>query len=146
MYQKKISLLLTAALALLLAVSVSFAEGKKECRDQADKFTGEAQKYSAGCQVRGSHHFNDIGCAINFRTELCGLDQVEFDAYSKTYDFNTGNELAMTDAFYVIEAGISTPTGSGVIAFAGREGAIKFVADKGKGKVVDFYELADMGF
>ncbi len=145
MFQRKISILLAIIQVLLLSSTVSFAEEKK-CIDQPEKILDAALKFSANSQVRGPHYFNDIGCAINYRTEQCGLDQADFDSYSKTYDFNTGNELAMTDAFYVIEAGVSTPIGSGVVAFASKEDADKFVADKGKGKVIGFYELADMGF
>ncbi|MCK4911214.1 MAG: nitrous oxide reductase accessory protein NosL [Thermodesulfovibrionales bacterium] len=85
--------------------------------------------------------FSDIGCTVLMRDEMCAMEQIGFDESAVVKDFSTGEETPMSTAYFVVASGVETPLGSGVIAFANRDSAEKFVSDMGKGEVMDYADF-----
>ena len=89
---------------------------------------------------------SDIGCVPIIREDFCASEQMGFDDTAMTVDFANGEALVLRDAFFVIESGIPTPMGTGVVAFGKKEDAQAFVAKSGKGSVIDYEGLLSSSF
>jgi len=85
--------------------------------------------------------FDDIGCALLWREDQCISIQMTFDGTARAYDYYSGEEVLMKDALFVRSASLHTPAGYGIAAFSTREGAEKFLKEKGGEKVLTFDEL-----
>jgi copper chaperone NosL len=54
---------------------------------------------------------------------------------------NSGKWIKLEDAYYAYHKEFWTPMAYGVVSFAKKEDAEKFVAEQGKGEVFDFNQL-----
>jgi copper chaperone NosL len=90
--------------------------------------------------------FDDISCALLFRDELCARDRMEFDYTARVHDYYTEEMLKMTDAVYVIGSPHKTPMDCGVVAFKDRGSAEKFIAEQGKGNIIEFNAVIEINF
>lgn len=127
---------------LILLASPSLA-GEKGC-SQSMEITD--LRFSVTSEVGVPVTFSDIGCAMAWRDFQCFRDQTDFDAHGKVRDYFTEEEIAIVNAFFVLDAGIQTPLGFDVAAFRSREAADKFVAEKGKGTVLTYSDLLERKF
>ena len=103
------------------------------------KFSVEVPK-EAGLGVMS---FNDIACAVIARNGECATRQGMFDSGAKTYDYQSGEEILVEKAYFVMKTDVKTPADFGILAFKDKAEAEKFSAAHGKGKVVKWWELVD---
>jgi hypothetical protein len=87
--------------------------------------------------------FNDIGCAVISRNGECATRQGIFDSSARTYDYQSGEELMLDKAYFVMKTDVKTPKDFGILAFKDKAEAEKFSAAHGMGKVVKWWELVD---
>jgi len=137
-----------ALCTLILAVAGLCAPGplRAEGCSPSAKITDAVKKFSVVVPKAaglGEQSFDDIGCAVASRNEECATRQGMFDGGALTYDYATGEELAVDKAYFVIKTDVATPKGYGVVAFKDRPAAEKFSHEHGKGKVVKWFELVD---
>lgn len=59
----------------------------------------------------------------------------------KGYDYHTSEPVRLSDAFYVIQSGVNTPMGYGIIAFKNRNRAEGFLKESKKGRILSYQEL-----
>lgn len=85
--------------------------------------------------------FDDIGCALLWRDQQCATMQDSFDSNAITHDYYTSEAVNVSDAFYVIDSGVKTPMGYGILSFKTKDDAERFVIDQKKGKVLSYQEL-----
>jgi len=134
-------------LLLLLFAGYSIGgEGEDRCKEKGMSIDDKTKKYSM-FQVNVSKPvaFNDIACGFIWRNEQCTAIQMTFDNTVKAYDYLTGEEIFLKDAFFVTGSEVETPLGSGLIAFKDRESADNFVHEKGKGKVHSYDDILAEG-
>lgn len=144
---RKWTIALNALVVLLFLAPVAGPAQESTCRVCNMKITEKYKKFSVVMpKVSGmeSSAFDDIGCAIAFRNKECATRQSTFDSNAFTYDYGTGEQIAMEKAFFVAGAGAWTPMGYDIVAFKDKEKAEKFVAEKGKGQVLKLYQLVDL--
>jgi hypothetical protein len=89
--------------------------------------------------------FNDIGCAIMWRSMQCTMDQMAFDKNAIAHDYNTGQDVPAAQAFFAVGCGLQTPMGFDVAAFERREDADTFAAGKEGCTVLTYQELLQEG-
>lgn len=132
---------------LVFATSVIAAEESSTCRKCSKKIIEAEKKFSVVMPkvpgMEGSS-FDDIGCAITWRNGECANRQSNFDSNALTFDFGTGEQVAMEKAFYAVGAGVRTPMGFDIVAFKEKAAAEKLVAASGKGRVIKLFELVDL--
>lgn len=92
----------------------------------------------------GPSSYCDIGCAVISRNAECATRQSTFDSNAVVYDFVTGDAVPAEKAFFAFKSGAWTPMGYGIVAFKDKAQAEKFAAERGKVKVVKWFELVDM--
>lgn len=85
--------------------------------------------------------FDDIGCALLWRDQQCATMQDSFDSNAITYDYYTTEVVNMRDAFFVIDSGVNTPMGYGILAFKSKDKAERFLRETHRGKILTFQEL-----
>lgn len=85
--------------------------------------------------------FDDIGCALLWRDQQCATMQDSFDSNAVTYDYYTAEAIKMSDAFFVIDSGVNTPMGYGILAFKSKDEAERFLKESRKGKILNYQEL-----
>lgn len=86
--------------------------------------------------------FDDIGCALIWREELCASKLMSFESNAEVFDYNTAESVAIENASFVVESGVKTPMGYDIIAFRDKQSAERFVAEAGKGNVVPYSKLS----
>ncbi|MEW5746774.1 MAG: nitrous oxide reductase accessory protein NosL [Nitrospirota bacterium] len=86
--------------------------------------------------------FDDIGCALLWRAEQCATKELQFNTNAEVFDFSTGEPVAIEAASFVVDSGVKTPMGYGIVAFKDRQSAERFVAETGKGSVVPYRTLS----
>jgi len=91
----------------------------------------------------GPSHFCDIGCAVQSRNSECATRQMTFDSNAVVYDFLSGEPIPAEKAFFAFKSSYRTPMGYGIVAFKDKTQAEKFAEDRGKGKVIRWFELVD---
>jgi copper chaperone NosL len=102
------------------------------------------QNYAAASVIRSTDGrvrtaaFDDIGCLLNYQNS-----QVD-GGVEQTYvaDYDDGAWLEADEAFYILSSDIRSPMASGIIASRTQAGADR-LADRFKGSVLRFHELAD---
>lgn len=108
--------------------------GTDECSDchmiVSDRRSAAVARSTAGEEAR----FDDLGC---LRRWLAGRDTVEWRIWA--HDAGGAGWLPATEAWYEQAAGVSTPMGSGLRAWASRE-----AADAAGGAVRSWSELREM--
>jgi hypothetical protein len=106
------------------------------------KFNDAEKKFSV-VVPRGIEfsEFDDVGCALVWKNGECAMRQDAFDNNAVVYDYRTEEAVPIQSAFFVVEAGIKTPMGHGIVAFKVREQAEQLVAGLKKGRVVKYAEL-----
>lgn len=85
--------------------------------------------------------FDDIGCALLWRDQQCATMQDSFDSNAITHDYYTSEMVNVSDALYVIDSGVKTPMGYGILSFKTKENAERFVRESKKGRVISYQEL-----
>ncbi|MFN3479487.1 MAG: nitrous oxide reductase accessory protein NosL [Thermodesulfovibrionales bacterium] len=85
--------------------------------------------------------FDDIGCALLWRDQQCATMQDSFDSNAITHDYYTSERVNMSDAFYVIDSGVKTPMGYGILAFKTKGEAERFTKESKKGRILSYQEL-----
>ncbi|MDF1613396.1 hypothetical protein [Desulfurivibrio dismutans] len=135
--------IIMAFLALLLIVpggpGVAAAE-IAECRQMASPVTGDERRYSVVADIYGVRAYPDIACAVHWRNhELCATELSTFQFTAKVFDYHSGAEVLMTEAYYVV----AVPGESRPLAFVAREEAEEFVAGAGGGELLDYDALVD---
>ncbi|GAB4387359.1 MAG: hypothetical protein Kow0025_00470 [Thermodesulfovibrionales bacterium] len=126
------------ASAALLALAGAALAG--QCGDGWDKITDDNRRFALEnpvLQVR----IADIGCAILYRGDQCGTDQVRFDESSVVHDYLTGEPVPFREAHFVAGSGVETPGGYGIVAFREEESARRFVSERGEGAVLSHSDL-----
>lgn len=138
---------LSVLLIVLILPALNAEEQKRAlvCKKCDRKVKDEETKFSvvvpAGIEFSA---FDDIGCAMAWKSGECAVRQDAFDNNATARDYATGEEVPVRKAFFVLESGVKTPGDYGVIAFMTRERADAFVAEHRKGKVVTYPELDAM--
>ncbi len=87
--------------------------------------------------------FSDIGCTVAMYEVMCAMEQLGFDNSAKVKDYRSKAETTMAEAFFVVGAGVSTPLGSDIVAFALKADADGFLAEMGKGRIMSYSELLE---
>ena len=138
------------AIALFFAFAALFqpalhAQDQKKahtCKNCNMNFDNAGKKFSVvvpkGIEFS---EFDDIGCALLWKNGECAMRQDAFDNNALVYDYRTEESVPIQSAFFVVEAGLKTPMGHGIVAFKVREQAEQLVAELKKGKVVKYAEL-----
>jgi len=85
--------------------------------------------------------FDDIGCALLWRDQQCATMQDSFDSNAIVHDYYTSETVGISDAVYVIDSGVKTPMGYGILAFKSKDGAERFLREFQKGKILTYQEL-----
>lgn len=111
------------------------------------KFTDAGKKFSVIMPrvpgMEGSS-FDDIGCAVVWRNGECASRQSTFDSNAFTFDYLTGEQIALENAFFAVETGVKTPMGYDIVAFKDKPAAEKQVKSSGKGRIYKLFELVDL--
>ena len=117
-------------------------KGAHTCKNCDMKFNDAEKKFSV-VVPRGIEfsEFDDVGCALVWKNGECAMRQDAFDNNAVVYDYRTEEAVPIQSAFFVVEAGIKTPMGYGIVAFKIRAQAEQLVAELKKGKVVKYAEL-----
>lgn len=118
-----------------------------QCEVCGMKITAANKSFSVMVtEVLSPMAFDDIGCAIKWRDGECAMRQEAFDDNARAHDYETGASIAMAKAVYVRGAGVKTPMGHDVLAFASKDRAKRFAAKQGKGKVLSYGDLIMLEF
>ena len=145
--KKRYLVFMAALLTMLFVASAYPVDYPDNCAVCGMKVKKEDKKFSARNIVESlPNSFDDIGCAFMQKKRLCAMDQIEFDNSSIAYDYYTEEEVTMFDAFYVIDSGIKTPMNYDIVAFKDKKSAEKFVAERGKGRIIKFAEAEKIEF
>lgn len=120
-------------------------KGAHACKKCDMKFSDADKKFSVTVsQGIEFSEFDDIGCAMVWKYGECAMRQDAFDNYAVAHDYETGEQVPVQKALFVVESGVKTPMGYGVIAFKTKEQAEKLVAELKKGKVIKYADLDAM--
>jgi hypothetical protein len=132
-------LVMTLTLGLAGAAIADDCAGTETIAEGEQKFSVTVAKAS-GLEEQS---FNDIGCAIISRNSECATRQGMFDSAAVTYDYQSGEQIPVEKAYFVMKTDVNTPKGFGIVAFKEKAAAEKFSAGHGKGKVVKWFQLID---
>ena len=118
-----------------------------KCRSCDTKFEEQKLRFAAYMKkAKKLKCFDDIGCMFRFREQNCTSTQMELDHKIIVRDYNSGEEIPVADAFFVIRSGVSTPQGHGIIAFADKASADKYSSGAAGSAVMDFETISDTKF
>jgi len=121
--------------------------GETSCTKCSMKFNEAGKKFSVIMpkvpSMEGSS-FDDIGCAVVWRNGECAIRQTTFDSNAFTFDYLSGEQVALENAFFVVETGVKTPMSYDIIAFKDKPAAEKQVKTSCKGKIYKLFELVDL--
>jgi hypothetical protein len=137
--------LLVFCLLLFPAWSAA-AEGQAPpCERLNEKVSGEGRRCSVYAEVGGPAAFPSIACAVQWRnTELCAMELTDFDLTALVVDYETGEELEMSKALYVV---VEDTDGSvAVAAFRKKESAEKYKDAAKGGRILDYGGLTEYEF
>lgn len=134
------------SLLFILPLTQSLHAGEPKrvltCRQCSMQITEENRKFAVIVPAGIEHSaFDDIGCAMLWRSGECAMRQAAFDENAVVRDHATGAEVPVLKAFFVIDSGVRTPMGFGVLAFASKEAAEAFVAAQKRGTVASYAGL-----
>ena len=90
--------------------------------------------------------YDDIACGLKWRGKQCSSGQGNFDSGAVVYDFNTLAEIPVGEATFIQSAGIVSPMGSSLAAFASAADADAFLSQKGEGKRLTYQEVLLLDF
>lgn len=125
---------------LFFFVGFGYGEASDKCDRYDQKIDGPQKRYSMYAVVNGFAAFTDIGCSIDWRNRvLCAMELLAFDATAVVFDFITGQEVGMTESYFVIFE--PSPESKAIVAFADQQQAVLHAAGHEGGKVVDFTGL-----
>ena len=141
-------LILILPVIVLATLTAHAADPKKAAAcSQCNKMINDAdRKFSAflpNVKGMGPSSYNDIGCAVASRNSECATRQMTFDSNAVVYDYVTEEAVLAEKAFFVLTSDVRTPMGYGIVAFKDKALAEKFAAERGKVKVVRWFELVD---
>lgn len=85
--------------------------------------------------------FDDIVCGLKWRDKQCSSGQGTFDAAARVYDYHTLTAIPINEAIFVQSPAITSPMGSGLVAFSTAAAADAFLAEKGSGKKLTYEEV-----
>lgn len=88
--------------------------------------------------------FDDVGCAVVYRNKECASRQSTFDSNAYAHDYESGAQIPLEKAFFVVKSGVQTPMGYAIIAFKSKEQAGKFAAEHGNASVLKWYQVVDL--
>lgn len=136
------SLFLLLILPLIQALHAEEPKRDLVCRQCTMQVSGEALKFAvivpAGIEYSA---FDDIGCAMLWKSGECAMRQAAFEENAVARDYATGAEVPLLKAFFVIDSGVRTPMGFGILAFSSKEGAEAFVAAQKRGTIASFTDM-----
>lgn len=136
-----VQLIVIIVIALALAVPMAAFAGDAKCTLNMDI---KNPLFGITADVEGPISMEDAGCALLKRSELCGAEILEFEASAIAQDYLSGESISFAEAFFVMDAGIDTPQGTGIVTFRERSSAESFVKDAGHGKVLIYNEIIDV--
>lgn len=137
------------SLTVLIVFSFSFpglsiasaGETAPVCMELDEKASGETVKYSLHAEVNGPVFFDDIGCGVTYRnSELCAMEMVSFDTSAKVFDYNSSEEINISQAFFWLN---EKDESNKILAFSSKETAEKYNAGREGGLVLDYVSLTD---
>jgi hypothetical protein len=132
-------------LLLFPARSVAGEGQPPPCERLDEKVSGEGRKYSVYAEVNGPAAFASIACAVQWRnTELCAMELTDFDVTARVVDHDTGEELEMSKALYVVAE--NPDGGVTVAAFRKKESAEKYADGIKGGRILDYGGLTEYEF
>lgn len=118
-----------------------------KCKSCSTRFEDAGLKFAAYMKkAKKLKCFDDIGCMFRFREQNCSSTQMELDNKIIVRDFNTEEEIPVSEAFYVVRSGIKTPQGHGIIAFSDKTEAEKFSSGVSGSSVMDFDTISETKF
>lgn len=86
--------------------------------------------------------YDDIGCGLKWRKKQCSSIQMSFDTSAVVYDYNTLEEIVVSEATFVQSSEIKSPLGSGLVAFGNPADADAFLnAHAGAGKKLRYQDV-----
>jgi len=110
--------------------------GQDVC-DQCNMIISE-EKYAAAFWTSDgqAHRFDDIGGMLEFHAA-----HVEEVASFWVHDWLSSEWISAEKAFFVMDSGVTTPMGYGIVAFAAREDADALAYGQSNSRVLTFDEL-----
>lgn len=132
-------------LLLFPPLSVAGEGPPPACERLNEKVGGEGRKCSVYAEVDGPAAFASIACAVQWRnTEFCAMELTNFDLTALVVDHDTGEELKMSKALYVVAE--DPDGGVTVAAFGKKESAEKYAHDTKGARILDYDGLTEYEF
>jgi nitrous oxide reductase accessory protein NosL len=132
----KIAVSLLAAVLTLAAAGMSLAS---TCNPDDTEITDDIRAFSVVNVGLERDTFEDIGCAVMWRDELCAHEIIDFDANALVHDYESGESVRMTKAFFVRGSRVREG-GYDIVAFTDAARAEEFARAHGA-QVMDFNQL-----
>ncbi|MDD5757485.1 MAG: nitrous oxide reductase accessory protein NosL [Desulfobulbaceae bacterium] len=138
---------LAASLLLILVFSstglcAEDAQGVAPCAKRSFKEVKTVTPFSVTHRPQSKKIlFDDIICGLKWRDKQCSSGQGAFDAAARVYDYKTLTAIPISKATFVQSPAITSPMGSGLIAFTSAADADQFLAEKGPGKKFTYQEV-----
>jgi hypothetical protein len=85
--------------------------------------------------------YDDIISMLQHRNECCTPDQLQIDSTYFIRDYNTCEDVRVSEAFFVVHTNVPTPKVSGIVAFKDKASAIDFSNKQEGSKVLDYTSL-----
>jgi len=149
----------SAAIFLSVLLIVLASGGVGNAAEERCKLTGDASKCAQCKRPAGDHAasrgaytkggapdwvFDDMACLLIWRDAKCMPTQVDLDGRLYVRDYETNKEVKATAAFYVVDSGVETPAGSGIVAVADERQARSFAAARTGAQVLSYEKLTIM--
>ena len=87
--------------------------------------------------------FRDVGTFITWRDKQCTSAVMNLDQNIIVRDYETCEERAVFNAFFLVHSGIQTPHAQGIVAFKTREAAERYKAQTEGAEVFDYESLVE---
>lgn len=134
------TLLTVFSFSFLVYSNAAADENAPVCTRLEKKESGDMLKYSLDAVVNNPVFFDDIGCGVSYRKELCAMEMVSFDISATVYDYYTSEKIEIGKAhFWLDEINKDAP----ILAFSSKESAEKYGVEQEGGVILDYPGLTD---
>ena len=127
--RKPLMLLMAIVFTLALTLPPLSSAGDSECTLNMDI---RNPRFGITADAEGPVSMEDAGCALLKRADFCASEIISFESSAMGQDYLTGESISFVDAFFVMDAGIDTPLGTGIVIFKEKSSAEGFIKDGGK--------------